>query len=348
LKRMNKLLTLIPSSILLVLSVVINLQAQTIQGKVIDAQSNPLTGASVYIDGTTIGAISDVNGLFSFTISNPINAAMVCSFIGYKTAYISQVNDTSFYTIQLEEDVAVLKEVVVMNNPFSRKQLMDFFIAATIGTGKVARNCTLMNKEAVRFQYNTKTLTLKVFADEPLLLQNNYLGYEISYNLQNFEAQFNTFSINSKDLYATFFGGTSSFKVLEETKKHVKRREAAYENSTLSFFRALAKDQLPEAGYQLYFRKFPVKASNYLKVRQLDELTLVKVERQERGLRPKNFQGELSILYKGKQQSKVTFMTDTFYIDSYGLYSDFYDILFSGAISQKKLGLMLPADYKME
>lgn len=36
-----------------------------VQGKVTDANGNPLVGVSVLIDGTTSGTITDVNGAFN-------------------------------------------------------------------------------------------------------------------------------------------------------------------------------------------------------------------------------------------------------------------------------------------
>lgn len=347
LKPMNKILSLISTSILLALSVVINLQAQAIKGRVTDMENNPLIGASVYIDGTTIGDVSDTKGNFSFEISSPINASMVCSYIGYKTAYIGEVSDMVFYLIKMEEDVSVLQEVRVTNNPFSREELMKFFEESIIGVGKVAQNCTLKNPETISFYYNTQTLVLKTYAEEPLILENQYLGYEITYELLNYEAIFNRFSLKTDYLRSCIFAGTSSFKELATKNKYEKRRGKAYENSTLSFFRAMAKDQLVENGYQLYVKRFPVKASGFLTVKEAKGGKEVLIHAQDKKYKPKEYQAEFSITYKGKEQSHVLFNTPSIYIDQFGLYSPFYQVLFSGAMSNKKLGLMLPADYKL-
>ncbi|MGM0581579.1 MAG: carboxypeptidase-like regulatory domain-containing protein [Bacteroidota bacterium] len=103
------------------------LLSQKISGTVINPAGEPLIGASVYIDGTTIGDITDVNGAFSFKIKPEINAVLIVSFVGYKTLYLNKPSTEKPYTFQLEEDVSVMGEVKVYNNPFSRKQLMKAF-----------------------------------------------------------------------------------------------------------------------------------------------------------------------------------------------------------------------------
>ena len=46
------------------------LQQQKVIGTVTDENGNPLPGVNVQIECTTIGAISDVNGIYSINISN--------------------------------------------------------------------------------------------------------------------------------------------------------------------------------------------------------------------------------------------------------------------------------------
>ncbi|MBD0832926.1 SusC/RagA family TonB-linked outer membrane protein [Aestuariibaculum sediminum] len=90
----------------------VSTQKLNISGIITDINNQPLPGATVLEKGTTNGAQSDFDGRFSLQISNP-NAVLVVSYIGFKTQEISIGNQTQF-NIKLEEDSAVLDEVVVV------------------------------------------------------------------------------------------------------------------------------------------------------------------------------------------------------------------------------------------
>lgn len=321
------------------------LLSQEISGKVINPEGEPLTGASVYIDGTTIGDITDGEGDFNFDIKPEINAALIVSFIGYKTLYLENPSTDSPYLFQLEEDVAVMGEVKVYNNPFSRKQLLKAFKKEFIGGRRLQRKCVILNESEIRFRYNPETLTFSAFADVPLEIENQHLGYNITYNLIKFEIQYNKFSLSQDYLKSSIFSGTTQFESLQSTKKIEKRRLKAYQNSSLSFFRALKFDQLEENGFDLYYKSFRTNVKSLMDFQKVGTLTRVKVKQQKRGFNAKNFVAKVDILYDGKERSTVRFFTNNFMIDGYGLYSNFDKILFSGAISEKKMAMILPADY---
>lgn len=83
-----------------------------VKGKVIDAQTGEfLVGVNVYVEGTTAGNITDVNGEFNFVL--PINTnELTISYIGYKTQKIL-VGDQREFKIFLENEVSSIDEVVV-------------------------------------------------------------------------------------------------------------------------------------------------------------------------------------------------------------------------------------------
>src|ERR1035437_2881780 len=59
-------------------------QQKNISGTVTDASTGEvLAGVNILVKGTTIGAISDVNGKYSITSALDQNATLVFSFIGY-------------------------------------------------------------------------------------------------------------------------------------------------------------------------------------------------------------------------------------------------------------------------
>lgn len=90
-----------------------SVQQQKITGTVTDATNNdPIIGANVIVEGTTIGVITDVNGKFSIEVGTE-NVELVISFIGYNTERVSTSGQSSI-DIKLIPDITKLEEIVVV------------------------------------------------------------------------------------------------------------------------------------------------------------------------------------------------------------------------------------------
>jgi len=90
-----------------------------VTGKVVDANGEPVIGASVVVKGTSTGTVTDFDG--NYTIQNvPQNASIVLSYVGYRTQTI-QVGGKSTINVTLEEDRQLLDEVVVVGYGVQRK-----------------------------------------------------------------------------------------------------------------------------------------------------------------------------------------------------------------------------------
>jgi len=90
-----------------------------VTGKVIDANGEPVIGASVMVKGTTNGAVTDLDG--NYTISNvPSGASLNISYVGYRTQTIP-VGGKQSINVTLEEDKQLLDEVVVVGYGVQRK-----------------------------------------------------------------------------------------------------------------------------------------------------------------------------------------------------------------------------------
>ncbi|TRX69405.1 carboxypeptidase-like regulatory domain-containing protein [Flammeovirga kamogawensis] len=107
-------------SVVLFLVIQFNIYAQnsyTIKGHVIDAKtSDPIPYASVYIEGTTTGTLSDINGVFNIPYDGDINTCVIiASFMGYtkKQVKLNKNNITRDITIKLKESAQELDEVVI-------------------------------------------------------------------------------------------------------------------------------------------------------------------------------------------------------------------------------------------
>ena len=111
-KRMTKYISGIVALIALMLSTVSYAQNPiSVSGIVVDENGEPLAGASVVIEDTTTGALTDVNGKYSIKVQP--GKALVYSFIGYKSS-TELVRNSRTINVTLNPDTKVLDEVVVV------------------------------------------------------------------------------------------------------------------------------------------------------------------------------------------------------------------------------------------
>ncbi|MGB6150540.1 MAG: TonB-dependent receptor [Pricia sp.] len=103
---------------------------QTVTGVVSD-ENAPLAGASVVVKGTSNGVTSDFDG--AYTLNDVADdATLVFSYIGYATKEIA-VNGKSEINAVLEEDAALLDEVVVVGYGTQKKSTLTTSIASVDG-----------------------------------------------------------------------------------------------------------------------------------------------------------------------------------------------------------------------
>lgn len=98
---------------------VLSIQAQKeIKNSVVDFTTQmPIESASVYIENTTIGTVTNTDGKFLLSVPDAhITDTLVVSSIGYKSfrTPISDFDET--FSIYLEEDVASLDEVLIVGS----------------------------------------------------------------------------------------------------------------------------------------------------------------------------------------------------------------------------------------
>lgn len=94
-------------------------QSKTVTGTVLDKAGQSVIGASVVVEGTTMGTTTGVDG--EFTLQNvPSNGALSVSFLGYKTVTVA-LNGRTNVQVTLEEDSAQLEEVVVVGYGVMKK-----------------------------------------------------------------------------------------------------------------------------------------------------------------------------------------------------------------------------------
>jgi TonB-linked SusC/RagA family outer membrane protein len=92
----------------------------TVTGKIMDAGSEPIIGASVQVKGTTNGTISDFDGNFSLKIVR--GDVLQVSYIGYIMQEI-RVTDNKPLRIVMTEDSEILDEVIIVGTSMRKSDL---------------------------------------------------------------------------------------------------------------------------------------------------------------------------------------------------------------------------------
>ncbi|WP_373726454.1 carboxypeptidase-like regulatory domain-containing protein, partial [Bacteroides heparinolyticus] len=98
-----------------------------VTGVVSDDTGEPVIGANVLVQGTTIGAITDLDGRYMLNV--PAGSTLIISYIGYTNSQV-KVNAAGNYDIRLKEDTEMLHEVVVVGYGTQKKANLTGSVAS--------------------------------------------------------------------------------------------------------------------------------------------------------------------------------------------------------------------------
>ena len=134
--------------LLLILVFPMNSWAQNLQltGTIIDAENEPVIGASVIEKGTVNGVVTDFDGNFSLSVSP--DATIVISYVGYMTQEIA-VSGRSTIKVVLQEDVEILDEIVVVGYGTLRKSDMTGAVSS-VNVEELSKRTTTNPAEALQ------------------------------------------------------------------------------------------------------------------------------------------------------------------------------------------------------
>ncbi len=104
---------------------------KNISGSVKDKAGLPLPGVSVIVKGTTVGTVTDPNGVFVMSI--PADSQwLVFSFIGMKTQEVA-IGGKTMINVRMEEELVGVEEVVIVGYGMQKKESIVAAIAHTTG-----------------------------------------------------------------------------------------------------------------------------------------------------------------------------------------------------------------------
>ena len=215
-------------------------QSFTISGVVTDSVTGkPLSGVSVFLNNTVHGTATRVDGAFDLTGLPQGSWQLVFSEIGFRTRVID-INTSRLSAsikISLQQQATELQAVTV--EPYDEHgwaRWGKFFLQNFIGAGPNSVRCTLKNTTALHFHYSKRSNLLTITATEPLRIENDALGYDLSFELEAFTADLNNKTVRYFG-YPLFHEQTTT-KPDRKRDWEMRRREA-YNGSLMHFFRSL-------------------------------------------------------------------------------------------------------------
>ena len=107
-----------------------------------------------------------------------------------------------------------------------------------IGKTELAKDCKILNPEALHFEFNPKENILTAFARRPLKIKHKGLGYLITYDLVNFIRRGNYVSYLGYARYENLKGGKN------KQKRWKQNRILTYKGSRIHFFKSLIKSSM--------------------------------------------------------------------------------------------------------
>ena len=287
-------------------------QKYALTGSVVEKGSTAIPGASVFIEGTTMGTQADANGLYTLKNIPAGRYRLVASLVGYvpKMIFIEVPGKITVYNFTLEEDNKTLAEVrVVGSQDKTWEKQFRAFERGFIGESYDRKEVYITNREVVDFTENKEAFT--AVASQPLQIINKSLGYKITYFMYNFER---TNSLTS-------FKGLASFQELvpEDTRQERRwnrNRVEAYEGSIKHFLKSLVDNRLEEEGFNAFLLKpeylnnlrrglfFDPNNERHIPFKAVDLIGAI----SEEGLITMDWKTPMEIVFNRKRVSRPIFM----------------------------------------
>ncbi|MBS1735445.1 MAG: carboxypeptidase-like regulatory domain-containing protein [Bacteroidetes bacterium] len=228
-------------------------QTESISGMVINGEDeSPLSAASVFINNSSKGTTTDSLGKFSLPVLKGRNFELVVTYAGFNTATINinATNITNFQTIKIFPKSENLEEVSILipeKNGWSKWG--KFFTEVFIGKSEFASQCLLKNPSTLRFYNDKNSEKLIATAREPLIIENDALGYLVKFQLEKFEYDFT----KRIALYTGYslFDELGKSTVRKRSKWRYNRREA-FSGSIMQFFRSVYNYSTYKDGFEVH------------------------------------------------------------------------------------------------
>ncbi len=372
--------TLIITAIIILSSLHAALMAQTtLTGKVTDAEKDePIPYATVYIDGTSIGTITDESGAFTLNDVHP-PAKLVVSHLSYRSAvFLVDSHSAKEFNIVMQAKMVDINQLQVDASD-NRAKNLERFKKRFLGTDYWGQNAVILNDSVLVFrkEYEEKKVkragrdTIKlveslflVRARSTLIIDMPKLGYTLYADLSYYrETPGRTTSYGY--YYYKPYEDVSRLK----QRKITKNRRKVYYNSPQHFFRALHAGTLMEEGYAICYQNvlsfMNVKPRYHsASILNIDTCVVAAGESVSAVLgkkdaayaidyyfnssgKPINLNAINDVFGKPYSRSAIYFTRDSCAFSKDGIIPG-NGIVLDGALARKRTGASLPRDYEVE
>lgn len=124
-------------------------QNKTIKGQVLDANGDPIIGATVKVEGTKNATVTDLDG--NYTLNNVQGGKLQVSYIGYQTQTVA-IGSRSNINISMAEDNKTLSEIVVVGYGTQKKANLTGAVSSVsveeMGNRPITNSSTLLQGTA--------------------------------------------------------------------------------------------------------------------------------------------------------------------------------------------------------
>lgn len=343
-------------------------EQREISGRVVDSTNRkPIANASVFFNNTTIGTITDGNGIFKLKVARAGKYEIVVSMMGYATyqkALFADGHNLDLRDIKVAPHIITLSEVKIKIDP-RRDRDYRWFKDEFLGNSNFADKCRIVNPEILDLNYNKKTKVLRASSPDLLEVENDALGYKLSYLLTHFYSNKNDGRVSFKGLvlFEPLTGDPT------QQQKWQKNRMKAYKGSSMHFLRSLLENQLDEEGFKVLVLKkkaipnYPNHYFDSLGVTPLHVNDLVKLS-DKKDIYALSFKSQLYVMYTklhdykdnlenmpfgaqpGYAKTTVTFIAPYTFFDNNGIIINPESIVFDGYWSESRVAELLPSDYE--
>jgi len=342
-------------------------QTGSITGLVKDADTGEtLPFCNVFINNTTISTVTDMDGKFILSNLEPGPLELGFSFMGY-VAETRKVTLTSggnlTVNLSMKPFATELSDVEIKaSRDKTWERDLRKFQNLFIGIDDAAAKTQILNPWVIDFPTATEKGAFTAKADLPIEIENQYLGYKITFNLREF--------FDSPSNYRIV--GAARFEELKpatDTEKSTwdKNRADVYRKSPMNMFRAILSGNQEREGFYLYGDKAGGSASSNMRsdifANELGKSVVIyKADPLVTPTSPTgqyfiNLKGRIEIHYqKGFAQANT--YKDAPYPISWlevnggkvrvrenGMVLNPQDLVFSGDMDRKRISNLLPLDY---
>jgi hypothetical protein len=224
-------------------------QSYFIKGTVVDADTKqPLGNASVFVNNSTTGTVTNALGEFQLGPLAPGEYEVVASFVGYHNLlYVANLKSAPLKIVfQMSKKEQQMRELLILPSE-TRMRYLEIFKRTLLGQTVAAQRAKIKNLKDVQFAAGNSSNEIIAYCDTTLVVDNPELGYVVNFDLVDFYFHRSTGE-------SRFFGYTRFFDkdTNGETKRRwARRRKQTYEGSSMHFFRSLVKNNLKHDGFTM-------------------------------------------------------------------------------------------------